>query len=608
MSKVKAAPRPTARQFLSSDDYSDNVDYQSFWYLARYALAQKWKFLGAIAVMLFASCFVIFSARLMGLLVEDGLLAKDVKWSWKIAAAILVLEGSSIALLWLSRRRLAQASTQFVLNIRQKIFAHIHELPMSYFDRQPQGRTVTRMTHDIESMEQFFSSVMARLIQASIMFSIALVAMLVTNWKLGLLMVGGMIPAVVATVLMQGKIREVNRWMSIENSACNSKLSELIKGLPVIRSFGLEEWSQDVYHSHICAYRRAQLAANSYYSWSRPLINLLCFVPLILLLGVGGKSVLDGALSIGIFVAFVRYCERFTYPLANLAREIHVIQQAFTSSERVASFLQAATEDQEMGKDGSLKLSSLEGRIQFIDVGMGYDREKIVLDQLSVSIVPGEKIGLVGRTGSGKSTFVALLSRLYEFQKGQILIDGHPIREFDRSWLRGQIGFVSQDVILFKGSLRENLSFDRSLDDKKLNQLTQATGLQEVMDRAQLNLDSPVLESGANLSIGERQLIALTRVLIQNPKILIMDEATANIDPYFEKIIHEAVHKVMEGRTCLLIAHRLDTIRECDRILVFRDGQVVESGTFEGLVLEKGYFSDLLKSSSEAPGTSQNEL
>jgi ABC-type multidrug transport system fused ATPase/permease subunit len=315
-----------------------------------------------------------------------------------------------------------------------------------------------------------------------------------------------------------------------------------------------------------------------------PMVSLCASIPLIGLVWFGGVQILKGTLSLGLFISFIRYYERFFNPLMLLSREIHVVQQAFTNTERVMSFLNEDDEEVALENNGKMMPSHFIGDIKFDHVFMTYNNDSNwTLNDLNFHIRPGEKIGLVGKTGCGKSSTVSLLSRLYEFQKGQIYIDDIPIRNFDRHNLRSQIGFVSQDAIIFKGTLRENLSSDQHLSDQDLIDASQNTGLVRALSREGFNLDMEIFEGGSNLSVGERQLISLTRVLINNPSLLILDEATANIDPFCEKIIHLAVMNAMKDRTCLIIAHRLETLKECNRIFVFSNGKIIESGTLDEL-------------------------
>ena len=385
--------------------------------------------------------------------------------------------------------------------------------------------------------------------------------------------------------------------MSKQNSTCNAKLSEYLNGLSVIRAFGLESWAKDNYDQVVDKHLGSTLKANTFYSFTRPLTNFMCGFPLIGLFLFGGQGVLAGTVSLGVFVAFVRYCERFSFPLAALTREIHVIQQAFTSAERVTSFLQAYDENHVLGVDGKIERDHLLGDLVFQNVTMSYDQKNPVLKDVNFHISPGERIGLAGTTGSGKTTTVSLLARLYDFQEGKIFVDGNDIRDYNRNDLRSKLGFVSQDVIIFKGSLRENLTCEAEISDEKIRKGAEQTGLLQILHNNNMTLDSQILEGGSNLSVGERQLISLTRVLLRDPSILVLDEATANIDPYFEKIIHNTVDLLMKNRTCLIIAHRLETLKTCDRLFVFERGRLIENGPHDRLIAEKGHFYNLQQAS-----------
>jgi ATP-binding cassette subfamily B multidrug efflux pump len=336
-----------------------------------------------------------------------------------------------------------------------------------------------------------------------------------------------------------------------------------------------------------------------------PLVSFSIAIPLLGLVWYGGHGVMAGTYSVGIFISFIRYYERFSSPMMLLAREIHVVQQAFTSTERVMNFLNEADEDSVLTSEAHDEVKFIHGDIKFSNVSMKYLEGDWILKNLSFHIRAGEKIGLVGKTGCGKSTTVSLLARLYEYQQGEIFIDDLSLRKYDRHALRDKIGFVSQDAVIFKGSLRENLTSDDRLSDKELFAACQSTGLFKALSREGFNLNMEILEGGANLSVGQRQLVSLTRVLLKDPSILILDEATANIDPHYEEIIHQAVMKMMEGRTCLMIAHRLETLKQCDRILVFNSGELVEEGPLDELLAGQNYFYRL-HHAQEAQQTSIN--
>lgn len=587
-------------EFNSKDEIVGKIkDAGSLKYLLSFTRENRFQFIIAILMLVVSTVLSISTARLIGELVEKGLTEKKENLAWLYAGIVVLFEGSSIVLVWKGRQILAKAATHSLLLIRKKLFHHIHELPISYYDREPQGRTITRMTHDVEGIENFLTGSVGRMATGIFSFMIAIMAMLLTDLKFGLMLSLSMIPSMVILFGTRGINRDLNRSLSKATSKCNSKLSEFINSLPVIRVYGLEGWSGERYFEVVEEYRYYSYAMNGFFAWTRPMILFLCELPLIVLFYFGGTAVIDGELGVGIFVAFMGYCNRFSSPLMMLSREISVIQQAFTSAERVTTFLQARTEEQTFGKNKMLVPEKLKGEITFDSVEMSYDGVKPVIKKISFEIKPGEKIGMVGRTGSGKTTTVSLLSRLYDYQSGKIFLDDFDLKDLSRDHLRENIGFVSQDVIIFKGSLKENLLCERQMSEMDVKKACEQTGLLNVMQRNHMTLDSEILDQGANLSAGEKQLISLTRVLLSNPKILVLDEATASIDPYYESLIQQAVDNIMSDRTCLIIAHRLATLRSCDRIFVFQNGELKEQGSHAELLDKRGIFTDLMNKSEK---------
>lgn len=552
----------------------------------------------ATFILLISTIMAIISAKFTGNFVEEGLLLKNYNLAWRFATFIIFFEFIHLLTNWWVKRLFSLQAGKTLLSIREKLIDKLHTLPLAYFDHNPQGRIVTRITHDVEGVENFFSSSLGRFLIALFMSIFSMIAMLLTHFKLGLLMILFILPSLLFIYATKNLVRKTNRNLSKTNSILNSKLSEFLSGMDVIRAFGIEKWSKKEYNKLVDEYKVAHLGANYLYSWTRPLTDFLTILPMIFLLYVGGKDVLSGTLSIGILVSFIRYYDRFYIPLVNLTREIHLIQQAFTSSERILLFLKERDENALFGGDGTRKIEYLDGAITFDNVSMRYDEGRPhVLKDVTFSVLSGQKIGLVGQTGSGKTTTISLLSRLYDYDAGEIKLDGIPIREISRSSLRKKIGLVTQDVMVFSGTLRENLLCSKELSDDEIHHATNTTGLRTIMEKNRLSLDSLLLEGGVNLSAGERQLLSLTRILLSDPSILILDEATANIDPYYEELVHKAIDKVMKGRTCLIIAHRLNTLKDVHRILVFKDGKIVEGGTLDELMQKRDYFYSLQRSS-----------
>ncbi len=591
---------------IDNEDTIDNASIKkgaSLKLLLNFARPYKWFFIFALGLLIISSSLGVWGAYALGQLAESLLGATQKIWFW--GWLVLILELLSVLSQYLGRRVLGFKAAKALLDIRTALFQKLTELPLKYYDTQPLGRIVTRVTHDVETLDDFFTGSFARLLSSVITLIVVFISMLATNYKLGFLMSLAAIPAFLVSIGIRGRIRHWNIEMAKKNSSINALLSEYLSGFGVIRAFGLESWSQKQFDKKVDEHLYVSLRFNITNAWSRPIILFLCYLPLLVLIFWGGKSVFAGTLSLGLFVAFVRYSERFSRPILAIAQEIHMVQTALVNIERIASILNQPTE-LELFKESSPKhnhsesIQKLTGPIEFKNVFMSYQNSSDsnwVLKNVSFQVQPGEIIGLAGATGSGKTTTLALLSRLYDFQKGEILINGKDIRQFLPTQIRAKIGYVSQDVVIFKGTLRENLCAGHTPTDSEILNTCRMTGLLGIMSQRNLTLDSEILDLGANLSQGEKQLIALTRVLALNPEILVLDEATANIDPELELTIQNATHEVMKNRTCFMIAHRLSTLSKCHRIFVFNNGELVEQGTQSALFDQHGYFYQLMTQS-----------
>lgn len=597
--------------FLHADEQDEKAlkrykmsDFSSLLFIARYALPYLSGLTLAALLIGLGGGLAMISAWAMGPLVDRGLMHGNSRESWVYAGTILLCEILSVMIIWPGRKLLAKKASFALLDLRRDLFAHLQELPLSYFDRQPQGRIVTRLTHDVEGIEDFFTSGFGRFLSLGILMLISTIALIAALPRLGTILVLLNLPVVIFIYTTRHKVREMGRAISKGSGIISALCSEFVSGIEVIRSFGLEKWSQERFDERVDEHLSNQLYANTYYGWSRPLLAFLCGIPTLALILFGGREVLLGTISLGLFVTAIRYLEKIYRPLLLISRELQVLQQAFVSSERVASFLKQKVENDLLGKDGHLgheqfPLGPL-GHIELKNLKMAYQKDLWVLKGISLEVRPGQKVGIVGRTGSGKSTIVSLLLRLYDYQEGEVFLDGHPLREYKRQFLRQEIGLVSQDVVLFKASVWENLTTSDHYPLDVVENCANKTGLTKVLARRGLSLDSLVLENGANLSLGEKQLMAITRILLRSPKILILDEATASIDPELEEIIQQAIGTLMDGRTCLLIAHRLKTLQICDKLFVFRHGELVEEGTAEELIGRRGYFYDLYQAKEKS--------
>ena len=574
-----------------------NSDLSAVFSLFKYGKGTYRLLAVSILLIILSSTMLMFSAKILGSLVDALIKETPVAKIAIMVACILTLETLQVVLTYYGRISLSWVTNKIALNIRLTLFAKITKLPISYFDRQPLGRTITRLTTDVEGIEAFFGSTLSRVFAAAITIVSIIIAMFVTNKMVGLIVAVSALPAIILTFVARGPIRHWNRLYKTRSARLNAMLAEYISGILVIKVFGLEDWSYRKYVKSSEELFEAGIGIVTVNSLVRPTINLLCFLPIIIILGYGSTLVLDGTLALGVLVSFVRYAERFLRPIMALSNEIHVMQEAITSSERVRKMLDEPEEHELLGPTGE-RSSKIHGNITFNNIWMEYNIGRPVLKGISFDVRKGMKIGLVGETGSGKTTTLNLLPQLYPKTRGEITIDGHLLENWDRRVVRGQIGLVSQDIVIFRGTLRENLLWREAedgipVDDEALMGFCGKTGLDLVMKRMSNGLDTLIIDGGENLSVGERQLVAFTRMLVRDPALLILDEATANIDEKYEGLIQQAIREVLRERTCFVIAHRLGTILLCDEILVFDHGEIVERGTHDELMALQGYYSRL---------------
>jgi ATP-binding cassette subfamily B protein len=474
-------------------------------------------------------------------------------------------------------------------DLRVAIFSHVQELPMSYFDRNPVGRLVTRMTTDVDVLQEMFSSGVMTLISDFIMLFWIIGVMLYIDVKLALVSLALIPPMALAINFFRVKARYTYRQIRERIARINAYLGEAISGMAVIQLFAREEKSYREFDELNGAHRDAYHASNLYEAALYSMVEAAGSVSVALLLWYGGGEVLHGVIGIGTLVAFKEYIHRFFVPLRDFSQKYAVMQSAMSSAERIFQLLDTPVTIE--SPKNALIPRPFRGEVVFDNVWFQYKAEDPVLKGVSFRIEPGEKIAMVGATGSGKTTTIKLLNRFYDIQKGSIKVSGVDVRDWDLKALRQHIGVVLQDVFLFSGDVRANLALGNpSIPMDRVEQAVQLANAVSFIQRLPEKFDTRVRERGSNFSAGQRQLLSLARVLVFQPEILVLDEATSSVDTETELLIQDALEKVMRNRTCLLIAHRLSTIRNADRIIVLHHGEVREVGSHAELMEKRGIY------------------
>ncbi|MBQ1342222.1 MAG: ABC transporter ATP-binding protein, partial [Erysipelotrichaceae bacterium] len=475
------------------------------------------------------------------------------------------------------------AGQDIIYNIRNEVFHHVHTLPLRFFDTHPVGQIVTRVTNDVEALNNMYANVIVSLIRNVVMIIGYAVVMFVLNARMALIGFV-LLPFVVATTYRFTKLsRSIYRKIRTKVSALNTFLSEHISGMKLIQVFAREEAkynqfaeaTDDLYKS-----RRKELMV---YSIFRPIMNFTGNLALAIILYRGAHSVLEDTLTVGTLYVFTSYIRSFFEPIQSLTEQFSTLQNAFASAEKIFTLLDEKNTIVE--KSTPVVLDKVKGKIEFKNVWFAYDGEDFVLRDVSFVINPGEKVAFVGATGAGKSSILNLIGRYYDIQKGEILIDDVNIRDLTTSQIRSAIGQVQQDVFVFTGNIRDNIRLlNTDITVEEIEKASIAVNASHFIDNLPQRYDEPVTERGSTLSAGQRQLLSFARTLAIDPTILVMDEATANIDTETEQLIQDALKTMMEGRTTIMVAHRLSTIQHADNIIVLHKGKIRESGTHQQLL------------------------
>ena len=481
---------------------------------------------------------------------------------------------------------------QFIIkDIRLKLYEHLLKMQLKFFDKTPIGRLVTRNVSDIETLSEVFSMGLAALIADVLQLFFILIFMFAIDWKLTLVSLSTFPLLVISTYIFKEKIKQAFNEVRTAVSNLNSFVQEHITGMSIVQIFNSEDREYEKFKEINKEHRRANIKSVLYYSIYYPVSEVIQALGIGLIVWFGAKGLVQSNTSFGDLTAFIMFIQMFFRPIRQIADRYNTLQMGIVSSSRIFDLLD---NNEQIPNDGTYSPPRLKGKVEFKDVWFAYNHEEYVLKDISFKVNEGDTIALVGATGAGKSSIINLLNRFYDINKGEISIDGISVRDYELQSLRNNIGVVLQDVFLFSDTIEANINLGNfEISRSKIFEAAELVGAKTFIDRLPGKLEYNVMERGATLSVGQRQLISFIRAMVHDPKILVLDEATSSVDSETEEMIQNAIKKMMTGRTSIVIAHRLSTIQNAKKILVLDQGRIVEGGSHSELLAKNGYYTQL---------------
>jgi ATP-binding cassette subfamily B protein len=563
--------------------------------LLRYLQPYRGRVIIAILVLLTAAGIEVVGGLITRHAIDVAIPQRDTTLLIQLGAAYLaamilgyLLESNQIVL----TRKLGQG---VMFDLRRELFQHLQKLGLRFYDKNPVGRLITRVTNDVEVLNELFSSGLITVFGDVFTLLVIATVMLIVDWRLALVTFAVMPFVFMAAGMFRSRIRDAYRDIRTRLARINAYLQERISGVSIVQLFGRERDTQTRFREITADYLQAHLRSVTYYALFFPVIEILTSISVATAILYGGNRVLSEATTLGTLTAFLLWARRFFQPIQDLSEKYNMLQDAMASSERIFGLLDEPAPQ----NTGSHQFATAEGRVEFRDVWFAYQERSEgawdwVLRNVSFKADPGERVAIVGHTGAGKTTIIGLLMRFYEPQRGQILFDGVDIREIEVHELRSRIALVLQDVFIFSESVEFNIRLGRSdISHERVRQAAARVGAERFIQRLPDQYGAALGERGLTLSVGERQLLSFARALAYDPLVLVLDEATSSVDSALEEQIEHAVETLMQGRTSIVIAHRLSTIQNATRILVLHHGEVVELGTHSELLELGGLYSRL---------------
>jgi ATP-binding cassette subfamily B multidrug efflux pump len=569
-----------------------------------YVRPYRWPFFLSLAMMPLASELLVAQPRVMREAIDHGVIGRDPSALTRASlmmAGLLVLEfivrfAQMYSMQWVGQKAMA--------DLRQRTFEFLLRQRLAFFDKQPVGRLVTRVTNDVDALGELFASGAVSALGDMLTLGRIVIAMLVLSPKLSLFAFVAVPPLALLVDRFRRRARDAFREIRTKTARMNTYLGEQVAGVSVVQAYGQQARCQREFDEINLGYREANHQSIRYDALLFAVVEMFASVCTATLLFVGARAAGVGtdAATIGTLVAFVQYISRFFEPLRDLSSKYTILQSSMAGAERIFQLLEQAEPDAGIDAARAGEPVPNAPRIAFKGVRFSYGKGKDVLRGVDLEVRRGETVALVGATGAGKTTVCSLVQRLYDVSDGAVEVDGQDVRGVDRDALRAKFGVVPQDAYLFPGDVLSNVAIgDDHPDEARATKCAKDVGLDSVLERRGMGLASKVDERGANFSAGERQLIALARALYRAPEILLLDEATSSVDSETESVVQRAIERALVGRTAIVVAHRLSTIRHADRILVFHKGQVAESGTHDELLAKSGIYARLHRLQFTAP-------
>jgi ATP-binding cassette subfamily B protein len=580
--------------------------------LLRYLSPYKLQVLSSMLIIGVASLLQVSSPYLTKIAIDNYIAHGDLAGLNKVVLVYLAIILFGFLLGYLQTYIMQLTGQRIMFDLRLEIFTHLQSLPLSFFDKNPVGRLMTRVTTDVDVLNELFTAGVVTLL-GDLLVLLGVVAILfVLNTKLALVAFSVIPLLFLITIVFKIKARDSYRRVRTAIARINAFLQEQISGMSIVQLFSHEQKSFQRFEQINRVHLKANLDSVMAYSLFYPAVEVVSALAIALIIWYGGGQVVQKELTFGALVAFVQYSEKFFRPIADLSEKYNILQSAMASSERIFKLLDTPVDIRQ--PENPLQLGEIRGEIEFRNVWFAYNQLETksattrepsavnedgpvwdwVLRDVSFRVRPGESVAIVGHTGAGKTTLTSLLMRFYDVQRGQILLDGHDIRDLDLRQLRNAFGFVLQDVFLFSGSIASNIRLGTPwITEEAIYRAAQDVNLDEFVEGLDNGLAEDVKERGSTLSTGQKQLIAFARALAHDPKNLILDEATSSVDTDTELKIREAIARLMRGRTSIIIAHRLSTIQTADKILVMHKGQVREMGSHQELLAKRGIYYKL---------------